>query len=166
MRIEYENTFFDLVRYQAIHQFLSVRLQVFFLLFFLFIFWMESLTGDLLSGAVTAFIWWAGIWIVQFAFNAVYFWSRRNPSVIGRHVIEVQDEALMEETKYNKSFFYWPGVAKAVSRPGFAAVYVTPYMAHWIPNRAFASRAQRDDFLALVRKKIRAAAETQSKAAA
>jgi hypothetical protein len=44
------------------------------------------------------------------------------------------------------------------SRPGFVAVYVTPHMAHVVPNRAFASREQRATFLALVQQKIRAAA--------
>jgi uncharacterized membrane protein (DUF485 family) len=160
MRIEYENKFSDLVLYQAIHQFLSVPLQIFFVLFYLFIFWSESLTASVVSSAITAFFWWVGVWIVQFVFNAVYFWSRNNRSVIGRHAIEVQDGALMEETKYNKSFFYWPGVVKAVSRPGFVAIYVTPHIAHWIPNRAFSSGAQREDFLTLVREKIRGATGT------
>lgn len=159
MRIEYENKFFDLVLYQAIHQFFSVTLQVLFLLLFLFIFWSESLTDSALASAVTAFLWWAGIWVFQFVFNAIYLWSRKNPSVIGQHAIEVQGESLMEETKFNRSFFHWPGIVKAVSRPGFVAIYVTPHMAHWIPNRAFSSDAQRKDFLNLVREKIRSATD-------
>jgi hypothetical protein len=157
MRIEYENKFFDLVLYQAIHQFLSIRLQALYLLLFLFIFWSESLTESPLSSGITAFFWWVGLWVFQFIFNAVYFWSRKNPSVVGQHVIEVQDGSLMEETKFNKSFFYWPGVVKAVSRPRFIAIYVTPHMAHWIPNRAFSSEAQRKEFLSRVREKIRSA---------
>jgi hypothetical protein len=161
MRIEYENTFSDLLLYQAIHQFLSVPLQVLYLLLFLFIFWSESLTDGALPAAITAFYWWVGVWIFQFIFNAIYFWSRKNPSVIGRHVIEVQEGSLMEETKFNKSFFYWPGIVKAVSRPGFVAIYVTPHMAHWIPSRAFSSDAQRSDFLALVRERIRGATEAR-----
>lgn len=158
MRIEYENKFSDLLLYQAIHQFLSIPLQIIYLLFFFLIFWSESLTASVLPSAITAFLWWAGIWIFQFVFNAIYFWSRKNPSVIGQHAIEVQDGSLMEETKFNKSFFYWPGVVKVVSRPGFVAIYVTPHMAHWIPNRAFSSDAQRNDFLALVKEKIQGAA--------
>lgn len=159
MRLVYENKFSDLVLFHAIHQFLSVRIQALYLLAFLFIFWAESLEGSKLAAAITAFLWWLGIWVFQFLFNAIYLWSKKNPSVIGQHVIEIQDESLMEETKFNKSFFYWPGVIKAVSRPGFVAIYVTPHLAHLIPRRAFSSDAQRSDFLTLVRQKIRDATE-------
>jgi hypothetical protein len=69
------------------------------------------------------------------------------------------DDSFFEETKFNKSFFYWPGVVKAVSRPGFVAVYVTPHLAHIVPNRAFSSSKERSNFLALVKEKIHAAAK-------
>jgi hypothetical protein len=157
MRIEYENKFSDILLFHAVHQFLSPALQGIYLLLFAFIFWVESGDSSLPAAATAAFWWYAGLWIFQFLFNAIYLYSRKNQSVLTTHVVEVMDDAFLEQTKFNKSFFYWPGVLKAVSRPGFVAVYVTPHLAHVLPNRAFSS-GQKAEFLALVRQKIRAAA--------
>jgi hypothetical protein len=103
-------------------------------------------------------LWYVGLWVFQLIFNVIYLFSRKNGSVLTKHIVEVQDDALLEETKFNKSIFYWPGVVKAVARPGFIGVYVTAHMAHVIPNRAFHSMEQRAAFTALVKKKINAAA--------
>jgi signal transduction histidine kinase len=156
MRIEYENTFSDILLFNAVHQFLSPALQGLYVIFFAFMFWAESIENSLSSAATTAFVWYFALWIFQFMFNAIYLFSRKNRSVLTTHVVEVLDDSFLEETKFNKSFFYWPGVVKAVSRPGFVAVYVTPHLAHIVPNRAFSSSDQRASFLAMVKEKIRA----------
>jgi hypothetical protein len=158
MRIEYENKFSDILLFNAVHQFLSPALQGIYLVFFAFVFWVESGDSSLFAAATAAFCWYAGLWLFQFLFNAVYLYSRKNQSVLTTHVVEIMDDAFFEQTKFNKSFFYWPGVLKAVSRPGFIAVYVTPLLAHIVPSRAFSSPEQKAEFLALVRQKISAAA--------
>jgi hypothetical protein len=53
----------------------------------------------------------------------------------------------------------WPGIARVVRRPGFAAVYTSAIAAHVIPCRAFASDQQVDRFVALVEQRIRATAQ-------
>jgi hypothetical protein len=159
MRIEYENKFTDILIFNAVHQFLSPALQGFYIILFAFIFLAETSHSNIGAAAITAFIWYFALWIFQFLFNAIYLFSRRNGSVLTTHIVEVLDDAFLEETKFNKSFFYWPGVVKAVSRPGFVAVYVTPHLAHIVPNRAFSSSDQRESFLALVKGKIRAEAK-------
>ena len=158
MRIEYENKFSDILLFNAVHQFLSPALQGFYLILFAFMFWVESGDSSLAAAAMAAFCWYAALWIFQFLFNAVYLYSKKNQSILTTHVVEVMDDAFLEQTKFNKSFFYWPGVLKAVPRPGFIAVYVSPQQAHIVPSRAFSSAAQKAEFLALVRQKIRAAA--------
>lgn len=159
MRLEYKNKFSDLLLFNAVHQFLSPVLQGMCVIFSAFIFWSESIDNRISSAAITAFFWYLGFWIFQFAFNAIYLFSRKNHSVLTTHVVEVMDDAFLEQTQFNKSFFYWHGVVKAVSRPGFVAVYVTPHLAHIVPNRAFASNEQRASFLALVMEKIHAKAK-------
>ena len=159
MRLEYENKFSDLLLFNAVHQFLSPALQGVSVIFFAFIFWSELTDTSISSAAMTAFCWYIGFWVFQFAFNAIYLFSRKNHSVLTAHVVEVTDDAFLEQTQFNKSFFYWHGVVKVVSRPGFVAVYVTPHIAHIVPNRAFASNGQRASFLALVTEKIRAKAK-------
>ncbi len=157
MRIEYENKFSDILLFNAVHQFLSPVLQALFVILFALVFLGELVDSSFAVAITTAFFWYLGVWVFQFLFNAIYLFSRKNYSVLTTHVIEVLDDSLFEETKFNKSFFYWPGVVKAVSRPGFVAVYVTPHLAHIVPNRAFSSRKERSNFLALVKEKIHAA---------
>ena len=157
MRIEYRNKFSDILLFNAVHQFLSLPLQGLYLSLFAFIFYSESLTSSLVLAAVTALLWYLALWVFQLLFNVVYLFSRKNGSVLTDHVVEVQSDALLEETRFNKSLFYWPGVVRVVSRPGFVGIYVTPHLAHVIPTRAFESEQQRVQFIALVRDKIRAA---------
>jgi hypothetical protein len=127
MRIEYENKFTDILLFNAVHQFLSPALQGLYIMLFALIFWQESSSSNIANAATTAFFWYLAMWIFQFFFNAIYLFSRKNRSVLTKHIVEILDDAFLEETKFNKSFFYWPGVVKAVSRPGFVAVYVTPH---------------------------------------
>ena len=159
MRIEYENKFSDILLFNAVHQFLSPALQGLYVIIFALIFWSEPNNSSIATAAITAFYWYLAMWIFQLIFNAIYLFSRKNGSVLTTHIVEVLDDAFLEETKFNKSFFYWPGIVKAVSRPGFVAVYVTPHLAHILPNRAFSSIDQRANFLAMVKEKIRAAAK-------
>jgi hypothetical protein len=155
MRIEYKNRFTDIFIFQAVHQFLSPVVQGFCVFLAVLVFQSEARLGTF-AAAVLALSVYVALWLGQFLFNAIYFWSRGNKTVFAEHIIELQDESLLEQTKFNKSFFYWPGVAKAVSRPGFIAIYVTPHMAHVIPNRFFSSKEHRSAFLALAQEKIRA----------
>jgi hypothetical protein len=158
MKIEYENKFSDILMFHAVHQLLSPVVQGFFLLIFLFIFWSElNFKGEFVSAAITAGIWYLAIWIVQFVFNVLYLYSRKNKSVLTKHTVEIQDEAFFEETKYNRSYFFWNGIVKVVRRPGFVAVYVTPHMAHIIPKRAFGSKARMLSFINECKNKLSAA---------
>jgi len=157
MRIEYRNNFSDILLFNAVHQFLSIPLQGLYLGLTAWIFYSESLEGSLFLSVEVALLWYVALWIFQLVFNVVYLCSRKNHSVLTDHKVEVQEDALLEETKFNKSFFYWSGVVRAVSGPGFIGVYVTPHTAHVIPNRAFESEQQRKQFLHLLKEKISAA---------
>ena len=155
MRVEYKNTFLDITLFNAVHQFLSPVVQAIYLLLFGVIFWGESLSRSVPSAALVAFFWYIGALLFQFVLNAVYLYSTNNRSVLTTHLLEVRPDALLEETKFNTSLFYWPGVVKAVTRPGFVAVYVSGHQAHVVPNRSFASSSERAKFVALVRERIR-----------
>lgn len=161
MRLEYRLTFGDYLLFNVIHQLLSVRLQVVYVLFPLVIYVTTYKKGQA-AAIVGAILIYLVLWIVQLAFNAFYLYSAKNKSLLTTHIVEVQDQAFYEETPFNRSFHYWPGIARVVRRPGFAAVYITANAAHVIPRRAFASDQQVDQFVALVEERIRAAAAEQS----
>jgi hypothetical protein len=159
MRIEYRNKFADILLFNAVHQFLSLPLQGLYLGLGAYIFYSESFGSSLTLASITALLWYLVLWIFQLLFNVAYLFSRKNGSVLTDHLVEVRDDALLEQTKFNKSLFYWTGVVRAVSRPGFVGIYVTPHIAHIIPNRAFKSGQQRAQFIAVLRERISAAKE-------
>ncbi|HEX7892482.1 MAG TPA: YcxB family protein [Ramlibacter sp.] len=156
MRLEYRLTYADMLLFAAAHQFFSPLLQLMFLGLAALI--AGSGGDNATSTAFAACGWYAGLWLAQFALIAAFLVSRKNRTHLTTHAIEVSDRSLYEATRYNESHFFWPGVIKAVSRPGFVAVYVAQHTAHVIPDRAFASPEQRSEFLAVVRRKIAGAA--------
>ena len=157
MHIEYETKFRDIVLFNAMHQFLSPLIQGIFILFAIFIFASEPKESGLVVRSIAALTSYVAMWVLQFLFNVAWLYSKKNDSVLTHHTVEIQDGALLEETKFNKSLFYWNGVIKIIRRPGFVAVYVAPHLAHVIPIRAFSSTAQGAEFTALVKQKIHAA---------
>jgi hypothetical protein len=158
MRIEYRHTFKDAVLFHALHQFLSPLMQGVFLLVAALIFISELGEGPVWKAAGTAASLYVVMWLLQFLFNALFVFSKNNRTLFTHHVVEIRDDGLHEETAFNRSVFYWPGVVKAVSRPGFAAVYVAAHNAHIIPARAFASSAEKHLFVTQVEERIRASA--------
>lgn len=150
MKIEYENKFLDILIFNQVHQFLSIPMQLVVFLFAALIFWTGIRSGTFWIGSLyAAFISYLAIWAFQFFFNILYFYSKKNKTVLTTHKIEIQDDSLFEETKYNRSYFYWSGIDKVVMRPGFIAVYVTPHSAVIIPKRAFQSK---DEYSAFFKK--------------
>jgi hypothetical protein len=158
MRIEYRHTFMDAVLFHAVHQFLSPLVQGFFILVAALIVIAELGEGALWKAVGTAASLYVVLWLLQFLFNALYVFSKNNRTLFTQHVVEIRDDGLHEETAFSRSVFYWPGVIKAVSRPGFAAVYVAAHNAHIIPARAFASSAEKHVFLSQIKERIRASA--------
>ena len=156
MRLEYRLNFGDYLLFSALHQFLSWRVQAVYLL----LAWMVSAgfaARGLIVASMVAAIAYLAAWLVQLAFTAFSLYSSKNKALLTTHIVEVQDQAFYEETQFNRSLHYWPGIARVLKRPGFAAVYINANAAHIIPRRAFASDAQMNEFLALVKQRVRAA---------
>ena len=158
VQVEFELKYLDLLLFNAAHQLLSPLVQAFVLLLGVFIFVQERKGHGVGSAAATALFWYGLIWGAQLAFTAIYLISRKNKTLLTRHIVAVQEEAFLQQTQYGKSTTYWPGVGKAVSRPGFVGVYTSQNAAHIIPNRAFRSDSQRREFLSYATERIRRAA--------
>ena len=157
MHIQYQLKFLDVVLFQAVHQFLNPAVQGLFLLLTWFIFQSEmNDTPTTLHAAAVAGSLYAIMWALQFTFNPVYLISRKNTNVLTQHTIELQQKGVLEETRFTQTLVQWPGVARIVSRPGFVALYISPHMAHVIPNRAFSSSAHRAEFISFVRDRLNA----------
>ena len=146
MRVEYSNTYTDLLLFSAAHQFRSIPLQAIqsgFALLTGVLFWLN---GYVVAGLLVATISYVAIWAFQFTFNAFYLYSRDNNRVLTKHTVSITDEGLFEESPFNKSLHYWPGIVRVVERAALLAIYITPHAAHIIPPRAFDSPSQRQEF--------------------
>ena len=162
MRIEYDNRFSDILRFNDSHQFRSIALQTLVIIIVIFCVFSgldyedaEEKIATFPEMLVAGLYLYVALWVFQFVFNVFYLLSRKNKSVITRHVIEIQDESFYEETPYNRSYFYWGGVYKVTKIAGFIVVYVTPHTAHIIPNKAFESVAERKKFYDALMSKVK-----------
>jgi hypothetical protein len=147
------------VRFSVVHQFMAVRLQVLCLFLAWLLYWSSMASGRTVA-IIFGGIGYLAFSIFQLVCTVFYLYSSKNKSLLTTHVVEVQDQAFYEETPFNRSFHYWPGIARVVRRPGFAAVYNSAVVAHIIPRRAFAGDQQVDQFVAQVDERIRAAQQT------
>lgn len=156
MRIEYELKFRDYLLFNTMHQLLSVPVQILYGGFAAIILFTSSSDQPLYVQAIAALLFYLAMWAVQLSFNVLYLYFGKNRSLLTKHIVEVQDDAFYDETQFNRSYHYWPGIAKIIHRPGFIAVYLNAHAAHIIPSRAFSSDEQRQKFLSTLTGKLNA----------
>ena len=157
MKLEYVLKFRDQILFSVWHQLMSVRLQVFYVAMVLLIILNTVKGKGIIVGVITFICVYLIFWILQQLLNILLLISTKNRALLTTHRIEVQDDSFYEETKYNKSYNFWPGVVSVVSRPGVVAVYISAHGAHLIPNRAFNSSAHKAEFVDLIKQKIASA---------
>lgn len=139
MRIEYDNTFFDISYFWCIQQFTAVAVQGFYIVVAIFIGFLEATHRSGIMAVTIAVCIWGAMWLAQVLFNLIYMASKDNRTLLTKHVIEIRDEGLFEETPFNRSIFFWPGIMKIAAYPGYLAIYISGHQAHVIPRRAFTS---------------------------
>lgn len=157
MRIEYQLRFRDYLAFSTVHQFLSIPVQLFFGGIAALLFFLQMREDSLFAGAMSALFAYLAMWAVQLVFNIVYLCFGSYHSLLTKHIVDVQDDAFVDETKFSRSYHFWTGINRVVSRTGFVAVYINASAAHIIPGSAFASTAQREEFVSTVRSRIHSA---------
>lgn len=155
MRISYRNSFVDVMRFQIAHQFCSLGYQAVILAVCGFVYAAESTERTTTASLGIAVVWYGLAWVLQIAITAFILATKRGPTDKAEHVIEIQADALLEETPFNRSLHYWSPHMKAVQRGGLCAIYVTPHLAHVIPARAFMTKQQRAEFMTLLDHRLR-----------
>ncbi len=157
MLIRYKLNFLDYFFFNAVHQFFMVTSQVVYVGLGLLVYVGQSEGQNTIVAATAGIIAYLAGWTFQLVINAFVLYSGKNRTLLTDHVIEIQPDCFFKENPFSKSFHKWTGIAKVVSRVGFVAVYINAHAAHIIPNRAFSSKDQRNDFLAQIRAKLAAA---------
>ncbi len=155
MRISYKNTFIDVMRFQMAHQFFSLGYQALILAVCVFVYYAESSERASMESLLIAIGWYVLAWVLQVLITAFILGTKRGPTDEAEHVLEIQSDALLEETKFNRSLHFWNSTMNVVQRGSLCAIYVTPQIAHIIPARAFATKQQRSEFMSLLQQKLR-----------
>jgi len=157
MRLEYRVRYMDHLLYQVIHAFMNPVCNGLFIVLAASIFASELGDNSFLGSLLVAGAFYGIMWVAQTIFIAVFVAKVGQDGVLTNHVLEVRDDELFESTPFNESRHFWHGIQKVVRRPGFVAVYLAQHLAHVIPNRAFPSGGERDEFVRLVRERMRPA---------
>jgi hypothetical protein len=155
LRVQFELKFRDMFLFNMMHQFHSVTLQLFCALPPLMSVYFAEKGESIVLTIVTAIFWFFMCWLSQIVFLAIYLAAGNTRTVLTPKVIELQDDALFEETKFNRSYHYWPGILKAVRRPNGIAIYTSALAAHMIPNRAFLNEIARERFWTALNLKLK-----------
>lgn len=156
MRIQYSLRFRDYFAFNAVHQFLLIPNQLFFVAVAALIAVSESIGSDVRRGVLAWVIAYSAMWALQLVYNFVVLHSKKNRALLTEHVVEVSDDTFSDATAFCVSHYKWPGIVSTVSCPGFVAVYTAAHAACIIPSRAFADAPQREKFIAYVRAKTEA----------
>ena len=145
----------DLLLYNLIHQPLSVTVHVFLAFGPLVMFLFADKDQELALTVVTCVALYLAGWLLQCLYTVVYLLLGNHKSILTQKVLELHDDALFDETRYNRSYRYWPGILKAVRRPGFIAIYTSALTAHVIPHRAFLNEIDREKFWVALNRKLK-----------
>jgi len=108
MRVEYEVGYRDRFVFNLTHQFLTPAISGAFLLLPLLVFLIEIRTRPVILSVVSAAIVFLAMWIAQAVFLAIVLITRRSDSVLTQHVLEADEDAIRDSTKFNESRYFWP----------------------------------------------------------
>lgn len=77
------------------------------------------------------------LFLVVGVMNAVVM-VRDTSGVIGPHDIRISSEGFRDTTPHTDSLIRWSGVTRITRRGEYLSIWMSPYLAHIVPARAFA----------------------------
>lgn len=83
--------------------------------------------------AVACFFLFLGVGIL----NAVSM-VKHHKGAIGTHEIQLLPDGFRDTTAFSDSLTKWPAIARITQRGNYLSFWVSPYLAHIVPKRAFA----------------------------
>jgi len=90
---------------------------------------------------VLLLVFWGLFRLVTLAVSGIVQWrsytSDKHKSVLCEHTVTLADDAFIEATAFNQGRNLWSGVYRVVDTPDYIYVFISLYLAHIIPKRAF-----------------------------
>ena len=156
--IEFDLRYRDLLLFNWLHQLTSPGMHLMFAGLAMMFFWTDIGRVEVAGWLGPMLFAFVVFWALQLGAVALLLVTRRNRTLLTRHVVRLGPDALRQRSRYVETTWFWPGVRRVVKRPGFVAVYQSQTGAQIVPNRAFGGRVQRDEFLRYARERVAAAA--------
>ena len=145
LAITYELTRWDLFVNSATVIFRNRILQVFVIAAFMFNGCITLapglLTRPMLHTVLKGIIFLVGFWgILAFCICILGFATSfllKQRGVVGKHVLRITEQGLVESTDFNESLAKWPSVCRILSLWGYLFIYVSDMNLHQVPKRCF-----------------------------
>ena len=136
-------------------------LQIFVLVVLVFNGWLILAPGlgrhslvRLVIEAVSCLIGFVGILaFFQCILGLANAYIPKHRGVVGRHIIEITEQGLIERTDCNETLHRWPSICRILSLGGYLYIYVSDTNSHQVPKRCF-TRQEIESFEADLRSRI------------
>ncbi len=79
------------------------------------------------------------LFLVLGVLNAIVL-ARHTSGIIGPHEVQLLPEGLRDVTPLTESFTRWSGIVRVTRHGDYLAFWISPYLAHIVPCRAFADK--------------------------
>jgi hypothetical protein len=90
------------------------------------------------AGGVVFAVAFFVLFLVLGVLNAIVL-ARHTSGVIGPHEVQLLPEGLRDITPVTDSLTRWAAIVRITRRGNYLAFWISPYLAHVVPSRAFAS---------------------------
>ncbi len=123
--------------------------------------WVHSVYFMAIYGA-----FWLVLLVVMALYTAaVMTWQVSSKSgVIGSHTFEIRKDGLFVSTSANQTLTYWSAIPCAIRKNHYILVFLSWWIFHCIPRRAFPDSAAYDAFFNALQQRIRRNANSGAEA--
>ncbi|TYQ28960.1 YcxB family protein [Pseudanabaena sp. UWO311] len=109
----------------------------------------------LLFDLLVYLVGFVGVFIVfQAIFGLANAFIPKHNGVLGRHVLEITEEGLVERTDFNETLHRWSSIFRIFSLWGYIYIYVSESNSHQIPKRCFPPLVI-EDFVSDLRRRVK-----------
>ena len=97
----------------------------------------QSGSAFLLDTLIYIISFLGSIVFIQVVLGLANAFMLKHRGVVGRHILEITEEGLVERTDCNEALHRWPSICRIVSLFGYLYIYVSDDNSHLVPKRRF-----------------------------
>lgn len=158
MEVVYNNSFGDSLKFNIYHQSRNPFTIVFStIIALLFLPWQSFKPLNALN--LMIIVLWVVVFYLLYVLINIFFLLiilpfSKNKSFLTTHKINLNDESLIEETKWGTTIYKWNGIHKLKKTKRYLYIYLSPTSAHIIPKKSFSTIDEYNIFVDYIQNKI------------